>query len=85
MPNITKKQIKDLMVAENYFWNNSDWEENKATEKALYKLWKVVDDLLIKTRETNERSKLEMRKMRKKDPQYCRIKKGEIERRNAKE
>ena len=70
MPNITKKQIKDLMAVENYFWNNSDWEENKSTEKALYKLWKVVDDMLIKTRETNERSKLEMRKMRKKDPQY---------------
>lgn len=71
---ISKKQIEDLIEAERYFWYHTDWKENEDAEKALYKLWNVIDELLVKKRKYNEQQKLVMREKRKINPEYGRDK-----------
>lgn len=71
---ISKKQIEDLYEVESYFWDHTDWKENKETEEALYKLWNVVEELLVAKRKVNEHQKLVMREKRKINPQYGRNK-----------
>ena len=77
MPYIKQKQITELCIAEEYFWDNSDWKENEETEKALYRIWNVVEELASAHVKQNKRAKEYMRMKRKTDPKYDRRKKKE--------
>ena len=75
MPYIKNEQIQRLIKAEHYFWEHSDWEDNEETEKALWNIWRTVEDVLGAKYIENKRSKLYMRAKRKDNPQYGRKKK----------
>ena len=75
MPYITQKQFNELCQAEDYFWDNSDWKENEETEKALYRIWNVVEELTNAHIKQNKRAREYMRMKRKTDPKYDRRKK----------
>lgn len=75
MPYITNKDVERLIAAETYLWENSDWRENKEMERALWNIWKTVENMACKKYRDNKRSKEYMRKKREEDPQYGRSKK----------
>lgn len=76
MAYMTKKELSKLCEAESYFWEHSDWEENKETEHALANIWEVVESMIGKEYALSQKMCKYMRKKRKLNKKYGR-KKGE--------
>lgn len=75
MPYITQKQINELCKTERYFFDNSDWKENRETEIALYGLWNVIEELTDAHAKLKKKQKEYMKLKRATDPKYDRRKK----------
>lgn len=72
MAHINMEQENRLIEAENYFWEHSDWKENKETERALWCLWSVLEEIDKENIKIRKKMKKLMREKRAENKDYGR-------------